>query len=96
MAQKEIVWHISDAMYNEMTQAQRELSFPSLMDLLTLAVQRYLAEVQHEKWQQQFRQLQQDVRASGGFHLGLTKEEVIKKLREQRRQLFESDYADMY
>ena len=40
MAQKEIVWHISDAMYNEMTQAQRELSFPSLMDLLTLAVQR--------------------------------------------------------
>lgn len=49
MAQKEIVWHISDAMYNEMTQAQRELSFLSLMDLLTLAVQRYLAEVQHMK-----------------------------------------------
>ncbi len=49
MAQKESVWHISDAMYHEMTQAQRELSFLSLMDLLTLAVQRYLAEVQHMK-----------------------------------------------
>ncbi len=96
MAQKEIVWHVSDTMYDEMTQAQRELSFPSLMDFVAQAVQRYLAEVQHENWQLQFRQLQQQVRASGGFQLGQTKEEVIASLREQRRQLFDSDYADMY
>lgn len=96
MAQKEVVWQVSDAMYDEMTQAQRELSFPSLMDLIAQAVQRYLAEVQHENWQQEFRSLQQQVRNSGGFQLGQTKENVIAHLREQRRQLFESDYADMY
>jgi hypothetical protein len=96
MAQKEIVWQVSDAMYDEMTQTQRELSFPNLMDLVAQAVQRYLAEVRQESWQQEFRSLQQQVRASGGFQLGQTKEEVITCLREQRRQLFMSDYADMY
>ncbi len=96
MAQKEVFWQVSDAMYDEMIKAQRELSFPSLMDFVAQAVQRYLAEVQHENWQRQFRELQQQVRASGGFQLGQTKEEVIAHLREQRRQLFDSDYADMY
>jgi hypothetical protein len=96
MAQKEIVWKVSDTMYDEMTQAQKELSFPNLMDLVSQAVQRYLAEVRHETWWQEFRKLQQQVRASGGFQLGQTKEEIITNLREQRRQIFESDYANMY
>lgn len=96
MAQKEILWQVSDAMYNELAQAQRELSFPSLMDLVTQAVQRYLAEIHHESWQQEFRHLQQQVRASGGFQLGQTKEEIMAQLREQRRQIFASDYAKMY
>jgi hypothetical protein len=96
MAQKEIVWKVSDTMYDEMTQAQKELSFPNLMDLVSQAVQRYLAEVRHETWWQEFRKLQQQVRASGGFQLGQTKEEIISNLREQRRQIFESDYANMY
>ena len=96
MAHKEIVWKVSDAMYNEMSQVQKELSFPDVMDLLSQAVQRYLAEVRHETWLQEFRNLQMQVRASGGFRLGQTKEEVISNLREQRRRIFDSDYADMY
>ncbi|OQY29133.1 MAG: hypothetical protein B6244_04670 [Candidatus Cloacimonetes bacterium 4572_55] len=96
MALKEIVWKVSDTMYDEMTQVQKELSFPNLMDLVSQAVQRYMAEVQHETWWQEFRKLQQQVRASGGFQLGQTKEEIIANLREQRRQIFESDYANMY
>ena len=35
-------------MYDEMTQVQNELSFPNIMDLLSQAVQRYLAEVRRE------------------------------------------------
>lgn len=96
MELKEIVWKVSDVMYDEMTQAQKELSFPNLMDLISHAVQRYLAEVRHETWWQEFRKLQQQVRASGGFKIGQTKEEIIANLREQRRQIFESDYANMY
>lgn len=96
MALKEIVWQVSDKMYDEMIQAQKELSFPNMIDLVSQAVQRYLAEVRHETWWQEFRKLQQQVRASGGFQLGQTKEEIIANLREQRRQIFESDYANMY
>lgn len=96
MAQKEIVWQVSDTMYKELKQVQQELSFPSLLDLLNQAVQRYLAEVRHETWQQEFRQLQRQVRASGWFQLGQSKEEIINRLREQRRQIFDSDYADLY
>lgn len=96
MALKKIVWKVSDSMYDEMIQIQKELSFPNLVDLVSQAVQRYMAEARHETWWQDFRKLQQQVRASGGFKLGQTKEEIIANLREQRRQLFESDYADMY
>ena len=96
MALRKIIWKVSDTMYDEMTQVQNELSFPNIMDLLSQAVQRYLAEVRRETWWQEFRKLQQQVRATGGFQLGQTKEEVIANLRKQRRQIFESDYANMY
>ena len=96
MAIREVVWKISDTMYDEMTQVQKELSFPNLMDLVSLAVQRYLAEIRYETWWVEFRKLQQQVRVSGGFQLGQTKEEIIANLRKQRRQIFESDYANMY
>lgn len=96
MAIREVIWKVSDTMYDEMTQVQKEFSFPDLMDLVSLAVQRYLAEIRHETWWVEFRKLQQQVRASGRFQLGQTKEEIIANLREQRRQIFESDYANMY
>ncbi len=96
MAVREVSWKVSDKMYDEMTQVQKELSFSSLKDMVSLAVQRYLAEIRHETWWIDFRKLQQQVRATGGFKLGQTKEEVIGNLREQRRQIFESDYANMY
>ena len=93
MEHKEIVWKVSNAMYDEMIQAQEALSFLSLTDLLSQAVQRYLAEVQYETWRQDFRKLQQNIRAAGGFQLGQTKKEIIANLREQRRQIFEADYV---
>ncbi|MBC8186019.1 hypothetical protein H8E88_33465 [candidate division KSB1 bacterium] len=96
MAVREVSWKVSDKMYNEMTQVQKELSFSSLKDMVSLAVQRYLAEIRHETWWIDFRKLQQQVRTTGGFKLGQTKEELIANLREQRRQIFESDYENMY
>jgi hypothetical protein len=55
-----------------------------------------VAELQRQAWQQEFRELQKQVRAAGGIQLGATKEEVIAKLREQRRQIFEAEYAHLY
>ena len=96
MSSREIVWKIPEGLYHELEWAQQELSYPNLIALVSQAVQRYLAEVRHEAWWHEFRQLQQQVRATGGFGLGETKEEVIAKLREQRRQIFEAEYAHLY
>ncbi len=96
MASQEIVWQVPEELYRELIQAQQELAYPDLIALVSQAVQRYLAEIRYEDWGQEFRQLQQQVRATGGLGLGETKEQVIAKLREQRRQIFESDYAHLY
>ena len=96
MASTEIVWDVPEGLYQELVKAQKELAFPNLVDLLAQAVQRYLAEIEELTWQDEFREFQKQVRAAGGFQLGATKDEVIAKLREQRRQIFESEYAHLY
>ncbi|MBI3960929.1 MAG: hypothetical protein HY328_19125 [Chloroflexi bacterium] len=96
MSSTAIVWEVPEGLYRELLTAQQELAFPHLADLIAQAVQRYLAEVQRQEWQQEFRELQKQVRMSGDLQLGATKEEVIDRLREQRRQLFEAEYAHLY
>jgi hypothetical protein len=59
-------------------------------------VQRRLAEIRRDAWQREFRQLQKQLRATRGFDLGETKDEVIASLREIRRQIFEEEYAHLY
>lgn len=96
MSSREIVWQLSEDLYRELEQAQKDWAYPSLSDLIAQAVQRRLAEIHHEAWQQEFRALQHQVRATGGFALGETKAEVIARLREIRRQVFEEEYAGLY
>ena len=96
MATQKITWQVPEGLYRELVSAQREMAYPSLTALIAQAVKRYLAEVQYEAWQREFRQLQQEVRAAGGVGLGDTKEEVIARLREQRQQIFKTDYAHLY
>lgn len=96
MSSREIVWQVPQDLYRELVWAQEALAFPDLTDFITQAVQRRLAEVQREAWRREFRQLQQSIRATGGFGLGETRDEVIANLREIRRQIFEEEYAHLY
>lgn len=96
MSTTTVVWEVPENLYGELVKAQTELAFPNLADFVTQAVQRYLAEIQHEHWQQEFRDFQKQVRVAGGFNLGTTKEEIIARLREQRQEIFETEYAHLY
>jgi len=96
MSSTAIVWEVSENLYTELVEAQRELDFPQISDLITQAVQRYLADTQQMVWEQEFYALQKQVRAAGGFGLGETKEEVIANLRQHRSELFEAEYAHLY
>ena len=93
---QEITWKVPENLYRELVWAQQELKYPNLVDFIVQAVQRRLSEIKYEAWQRDFRQLQQQIRASGGFGLGETKEEVISNLRKTRRQIFEEEYAHLY
>ncbi len=91
MASREIVLQVSEELYQELVQAQQDLNYPSISDLVEQAVQRRLAELHRETWQQELRELQRDVRGAGGVGLGESKEEMIAKLRETRQQIFEQE-----
>jgi len=93
---QDITWKVPESLYRELVWAQQELKYPNLVDFIKQAVQRRLAEIKHEAWQRDFRQLQEQIRASGGFGLGETKEEAITNLRKIRRQIFEEEYAHLY
>jgi len=96
MPSQEISWRVPEGLYRELLWAQEELAYPSLLDFISQAVQRRLAEIRREAWQREFRLLQQQVRATGGFGLGETKDQVIANLREIRHRIFEKEYAHLY
>lgn len=96
MASRKIVWQVPEDLYRELVQTQKQLHYPNLPALISQAVQRRLAELRHEAWQAEFRKLQRQVWASGGFKLGETEDEVIARLREIRKQIFEQEYAHLY
>lgn len=96
MPSQEITWQVPEDLYRELVWAQEELAYPSLIDVVSQAVQRRLAEMRRETWRREFRSLQRQVRADGGFDLGETKDQVVANLREIRRQIFEEEYAHLY
>ena len=96
MPSQEITWQVPEDLYRELVWAQEELAYPSLIDVVSQAVQRRLAEMRRETWRREFRSLQRQVRAAGGFDLGETKDQVVANLREIRRQVFEEEYAHLY
>ncbi len=96
MSSRKIVWQVPEDLYRELVRAQKELDYPTLPDLISQSVQRRLAEIRQERYLAEFRKLQRQVRASGGFQLGDTEDEVIARLRENRKQIFEKEYAHLY
>lgn len=96
MTSQSVTWEVPENLYRELVWAQHELAYPDLVDFITQAVQRRLAEIKREAWQRDFRQLQREISAAGGFGLGKTKAEVIAHLREIRRQIYAEDYAHLY
>ena len=51
---------------------------------------------QRQSWLRELHELQELIREQGGLRIGTTKEEVIEKLRQTRREIFEAEYAHLY
>jgi hypothetical protein len=51
---------------------------------------------QRRTWLRDLAALREQIRQDGGLQIGTTKEEVIRQLRQTRREIFEAEYAHLY
>jgi len=57
--------------------------------LVTMASQR-------RAWLRDLTALREEIRQAGGLRVGTTKDEVVERLRQTRREIFEAEYAHLY
>ena len=51
---------------------------------------------QRRAWLHDLKALREQTRRDGGLQVGTTKEEVVERLRQTRREIFEAEYAHLY
>jgi len=51
---------------------------------------------QRQGWLRDLAALREQIRQDGGLQVGTTKEEVVARLRQTRREIFEAEYARLY
>ena len=79
--------------YQEITAAKERQETSSVAGFIREAVEE---KVNRMRWQRNLAELRAEIRETGGLKLQGSKEEVIERLRETRRQIFETEYAHLY
>ena len=51
---------------------------------------------QRRDWLRDLTTLGEQIRQDGGLQVGATREEVVERLRQTRREIFEAEYAHLY
>jgi RNase adaptor protein for sRNA GlmZ degradation len=89
------------------TTVRLELPASLYADLQSLAVngEQDLVEViaglvdtarRRRAWLRDVEALRTQVRDDGGLHVGATKEQVVARMRQTRREIFEAEYSHLY
>ena len=92
METKRITLTLPISMYEEVLGAKEEET-RSVADFVRAAVVEKLARMH---WQRNLEGLRREIREAGGLKLRGSKEEVIERLRETRREILETEYAHLY
>ena len=80
-------------LYQEIITARERQETRSIAGFIREAVEE---KVSRMRWQRNLEELRREIREAGGLELQGSKEEVIERLRETRRQIFEAEYAHLY
>jgi hypothetical protein len=51
---------------------------------------------QRRAWLRDLTALREQIRQDGGLQVGTTKDQVVERLRQTRREIFEAEYAHLY
>ena len=79
--------------YQEITAAKERQETSSISGFIREAVEEKVTRI---RWQRALAELRAEIQEAGGLKLQGNKEEVIERLRETRRQIFETEYAHLY
>lgn len=66
------------------------------MSTKSLAARLVVAANQRRAWLRNLATLREQIRQDGGLQVGTTKDEVVERLRQTRREIFEAEYAHLY
>jgi hypothetical protein len=80
----------------DLYQQLQQLAIEKNSDPIHLLEKMITDAYQHQLWLTDLNHLRQTIKQDGGLDLGNSQEEMIKKLRQTRQEVFESDYADLY
>jgi hypothetical protein len=81
------------SVYNKL----QELVTEEQSDPVTVITHLVTVAHQHRSWLRDLATLRQQIQQEGGLQqVGSTKEEVIERLRQTRREIFEAEYAHLY
>ena len=79
--------------YQEIAEAKERQQTRSIAEFIRQAVEEKVARM---RWQRDLQELRSEIQEAGGLKLHGSKEEIIERLRETRRQIFEAEYAHLY
>lgn len=90
---KQVTLTLPVSVYEEMVAAQERQQIGSVAEFIRDAVVEKLTRM---NWQHNLEALRREIRQAGGLRLGGNKEQIIERLRETRREIFEAEYAHLY
>jgi len=79
--------------YREIAAAKERRETSSVAGFIREAVEE---KVNRMRWQRNLTALRSEIGEAGGLRLQGSKEEIIERLRETRRQIFATEYAHLY
>jgi len=92
MTTKKVTLELPASIYEqlqELAAVEQKNPIEVITELIDIAYQQH-------SWLKQLHELQDLIREQGGLQISTDKEEMIEKLRQTRREIFEAEYAHLY
>jgi hypothetical protein len=88
--------HVTVQLPSSLYDQLQELAAEERIEPVEVISQLVSAAYQHRGWLRDLIALREQIRQAGGLQVGQTKEAVIERLRQTRREIFEAEYAHLY
>jgi len=92
MSTKTVALQLPASLYAEL----QSLAAEEQTDPVGLITRLIVAANQRRAWLRNLAALREQIRQDGGLQVGTTKDEVVERLRQTRREIFEAEYAHLY